>query len=1360
MHQLRDRWTIFYFFLGVMHLSLAQNHINFTHISPSSDNTPIAVTKTIQDNIGNIWMVQKGDIYVFDGYNYSLIPSKRIFPKADGAAIIKDMITDTSQNIYLSTYQGFLTRYNAEKGTFEDLTPLLENQRVSVMTSRDGSLWIMTNTGTIYAYKDGTMDLITTIPDLYHRSTKITDFAVGASNTLFISTGDGNILFYSLASQTLEYIDAPFNNYPEDLILTTDTYDRLWIGTETKGLFLYDIPSKTFIQESFFKGNYHNIKSELFLNLFIDSNDFLWAGTDGGGLYKVNLTTGDVLLFMKQTRNEFSLSSNTILHITEDNHQNIWITPNYGNLNILPNAANTINYHEGSDQQYPNRILSLLKSSDNILWAGTDGSGLTKITFNGNDIIKEETFFNDPITNKGFYIQTIAEDNKGNIWVGTYKNGLWIYDAKARQFKNSPVFNVKNQKASDVRTVYTDRKGRIWVGSNTCLNIYNDDFVLLASFENNTNNLKGLIVQSIIESQDAKLWLGTVGGGLFQFNENYNKLNASTFIDRSIRNSELDRIRGIKHIAEGAYNSLWLIDDSGKLLKYDTNSSVFSSFEELSAISNKSLTAVINIGDDNLWISSTDGIINFKTHDSIIKTYYSTDGLQDNTFLSRSAFKDHTGMLYFGGLKGFNYFYPQDLFKKESRPILQINNIEVLNQPANVLLPDQITEGFSKLKTLKLKHNESSFAFRFAAIDNVLHPKYYYAYRLKGFDKDWILSHHDRSATYTNIPAGNYTFEVKAGTKDDTWDVPTKSITINIEKPFWNKPIAWVLYLCVGLLIIYGIRRWYGLKKNLYLEKINHKNENELHQLKMNFFAKMSHEIQTPLTLILGPIEDMIIKAEKNGNLLLKQRLNIIAYNARRLSKIAYELTLVRNKELDKLRLMVTKNNLHDNVEDIVRSFNELARKKNIDFTVNSPKNLTDTWYDKDKIEHIIYNLLSNAFKFTPREGNIQLIVTPVNLNKMVKIAVSDSGAGVAKEELDSIFELFYQSHIGKKNKGTGIGLALTKELIDLHKGTIEVESSKTSGTTFSITFPVTDDVYTDTERITVDYEDEATYDTMEEELLSIDHNDPNILKKTVLIVEDTLDLQLFLKELLEHHYNIILAENGNEGYYYAKSNLPDLILSDIMMPELDGIEMSKLLQEDQLTKHIPVILMTAKNSTNSKLKGLKSGAIEYINKPFNTNELLLKIQNILISKEYIISKYRKEVISRPEDFIEKSQDELFLENLVSHINLRLEDSNFKMEDLVAPLNMSYSSIYRKCQSLTGHSLVDFVRILRLKKAAILITKHGYTVSETAFKTGFNDPKYFSKCFKKHFKKNPIAFKNDALATGVDEYLNKHEVKS
>ncbi|TXE09147.1 response regulator [Gelidibacter salicanalis] len=1337
----------------------SQNHINFIHISPSVDNKTIAVNKTIQDDFGKIWMIQKGDIYTYDGYAYKLIPNKNIFPTSVAYTSIKDIIRDESKNIWILSFSGLLTKYDSATRLFKDMTPLLKNETVSLMTVKHQKLWFLTAVGSLYTY-DTTMERKVSIPQLQDRSITISDLAIGTPDNIFISISNGNVLSYSLGSQTLEYLVAPFNNYPEHIILSTDAYNRLWIGTETKGLFVYDIPNKQFIQDAFFKGNIDQIKRELFLDLYMDSKDFIWAGTDGGGLYKINLTTGEVVLFTKQTRNEFSLSSNTILHINEDNHNNIWVSPNYGNLNVLPNTDNNIYYHEGSISETPTRILSIYKASDDVLWVGTDGAGLTKIDFNNKGITDEASYFNDEITNKGFYIQTITEDNKGNIWVGTYKNGMWVYNSATKTFREVPVFNVKNQKAFDVRTLFRDRKGRIWAGTSTCLNIYSDDFELLASFANNDNNLSGFIVQSIIETQNGSVWIGVVGGGLFQFNENKNELNASTFSDRSIRNANLERITGIRSIAEGAYNSLWLIDDAGKLLKYDTATSIFTTFEHFKAIKNRNLAAVIASGDDNLWLSSNDGIVNFNTRDSITKTYYHTDGLQDNIFLSRSAFKDHHGTLYFGGLKGLNYFQPKDLNKKPSNAHLQINAIEVLNQPAAVLLPEQITTGISNVKSLNLKHNQSSFTFRFAALDNILHPKFFYAYRLKGFDDDWIMSHQERSATYTNIPAGDYTFEVKAGTKDDVWDVPTQSIAITIEKPFWNSLLAWLFYLLVFSLLIYGIKRWMSLRKKLYLEKVNHKNDQDLHQLKLNFFAKMSHEIQTPLTLISGPIDDMVVKAEKDGNLLLKQRLNIIAYNTKRLSKIAYELTLVRNKELDQLRLMVTKNHLYNHIEAIGQSFNDLARKKHIDFTVNCPKNLTDTWYDRDKIEHILYNLLSNAFKFTPKEGNILMTVAPIDSKKMVKISVMDSGSGVPKAELESIFELFYQSNIGKKNKGTGIGLALTKELIDLHKGNIEVESSEAMGTTFTITFPVNEDAYSDTERITLDTDESYFPNATDAELQLLENSDPNALKKTILIVEDTLDLQLFLKELLEQHYNIILAENGNEGYYYAKSNLPDLILSDIMMPELDGIAMSKKLQEDPLTKHIPVVLMTAKNSTTSKIEGLKAGAIEYINKPFNTNELLLKIQNIIISREYIISKYRKEVISRPEDFIEKSQDEQFLESLVANVNLRLDDSNFKMDDLVAPLNMSYSSIYRKCQSLTGHSLVDFVRLLRLKKAAVLIAKHGYTVSETAFKTGFNDPKYFSKCFKKHFKKNPIAFKNEAQKMGVDEYLNKHQVQS
>ncbi|TXD48182.1 ATP-binding protein [Polaribacter sp. IC073] len=1361
MCKLKLQLLIVYCLIAFTSLTKAQQHVSFTHLSPSLDNRPIAISKSIQDAAGNIWMVQGGSIYKYDGYNYKLIPNQKIFPKSAVFSPINDIIIDDANDIWILSSNGILARYSNSEGIFENLTLLLNNKKVSAITSKNEKLWLATNKGEIFSYANSKFENITNIPELKNKTNKVITIAISESNKLFVSTGDGHVFMYSINSKEIESLVAPFNNYHEDLKLITDTHNRLWIGTETQGLFLYDIASKNFIQDSFLTGNTYNIRSELFLDLFCDSNGYLWGGTDGGGLYKVNLTTGKVFLYTNQPQNNFSLSSNTILHINEDSHKNIWIVPNYGDLNILPNAHNNIKYHEGSENKTPQRILSIYKGSNNVLWAGTDGSGLTKITFNTDGSTNEQQFFNNFTTHKGFYIQAITEDNNGNFWFGTYKKGLWFYNSKKDSFKQIPIVNAKNQKASDVRKVYTDGKGRIWAASNTCLNIYSDELKLLASFEHSTNGLKGTITETITEEQNGTIWLGVSLGGLFQFNENLNNLNASTFIDRSILNAELDRVNSVKDISVGAFNTLWLINDLGQLLKYDTRKNSFETFDHVKSFTTRYLTAVINAGNDNLWISSSNGIVNFNAKDTTAVTYSVSDGLQDNNFMLGSAFKDYSGMLYFGNLKGFNYFYPESLEKKHTKPTLQINTIEVLNQPAEVLLPQQIKSSTPNVKSLKLKYNQSSFSFRFAALQNILNPKHYYAYRLKGFDKNWIISRQERLATYTNIPAGNYTFEVKAGTKNDTWNIPTKRIEITIEQPFWNKPLAWILYLAFLSLIAYTIRHWYKLKKKLLLEKINNKKEHELHQLKMNFFAKMSHEIQTPITLILGPIEDMLNNAKKNGNLLLKQRLNIIAYNTNRLSKIAYELTLVRNKELDKLRLNITKNNLHTNIEEITQSFKELSRKKNIDFAINCPKNLTEAWYDKEKIEHIIYNLLSNAFKFTPKEGNIQVTVLPINSKKMIKISVVDSGSGVSKEELNTIFELFYQSNTSKKYKGSGIGLALTKELIDLHKGKIEVESSPIIGTTFTITFPINEEAYTDLERIISVTEDKATQIKVEDLTAQIERkNEDDAFKKTVLIVEDNLDLQQLLKELLQNQYNIILAENGNEGYYYAKSNIPDLILSDIMMPDLDGIAMCKKLQEDHLTKHIPVILLTAKNSTNSKILGLKSGAIEYINKPFNTNELLLKIQNILVSKEHIISKYRKEVISRPEVSLEKSQDEIFLENLVANINLRFEDSKFKMEELAVSLNMGYSSLYRKCHALTGHSLVDFVRILRLKKAAILITKLGYTVSETAFMTGFNDPKYFSKCFKKQFKKNPMDFKSEAQKIGVNEYLSKYKVES
>jgi signal transduction histidine kinase/DNA-binding response OmpR family regulator/ligand-binding sensor domain-containing protein len=1334
-----------------------QNQTNFNHISPVLNNKVISITQTEQDALGYMWMLFENGILKYDGYDYKLIKNKNLFSKWQPTDIIKNIISDTEKNIWLISESGLVSKYDSNHGTYEDISSIIA-EPIQKIRAKEGSVWLLTKNNILYRYTDSKIDKIASIFNYITPRETVKDMDLTNPNEVFLTTDTGRLYHYEIKSKELNELVGSFSGFPGNLILTSDKNNRLWIGTDSFGFFIYDTIKKEFIQDTFFNNEKFKVDNELFLSVFFDSNGYIWGGTDGGGLYKIDSNTGEINVFTKQDSNQSSLGSNTILNISEDNHKNIWVSTNYGKLNVLPFKNKNIGYHEGSSNKTPQRVLSIFKSSKGTLWIGTDGSGLTKVSTNSKNAVISESHYLNNIDLNRYYVQSIIEDSNANIWFGTYKNGLFFHDTHKNIFKKIRIINSKNQEGKDVRTIFKDSKNRIWVGSNTSLNVYSSKLNLLAVFDVTPYNLEGNVLQSIIEDQNGVIWLGSKKH-LFRLKENLTNLQNSTFSKQSNYETNSIKIKGVMHIAIGNPNELWLISNDGKLFNFNTKSKTYSTINHIESINDVLITAVI-VDDNNLWLSSNNGIICFNTKNYTTKIYYNTDGLQDNTFLPRSAFKDSEGILYFGNTKGLNYFNPKTLKKEKSYAKLYINKVEVLNQPIDSLLPLQVASGTYNLESLDLKNNQSSFSFRFSAIDNILNPKYYYAYRLKGFDKDWITNHPERLATYTNIPAGDYTFEVKASTKTDSWDISTKQINISIEQPFSNKPIAYILYLCGILLITYAIRRWYLLKKKMLLEKVSHKKENELHDLKMTFFAKMSHEIQTPITLILGPIENMFSLAGQNGDLLLKQRLKIISNNAKRLSKIARELTLVRNKELGTLQLLVTKNNLWINIEEIYLSFKELARIKQIDFVINCPKSLFDTWYDKEKIEHIIYNLLSNAFKFTPKEGYIQLNVVPTNSKKSIKMSVIDSGPGIKKEELDTIFELFYQSTIGKKNKGSGIGLALTKELIDLHKGKIEVESIPNEGTTFTVTIPITEDAYAESERITTSDSEIPNTNTQTQA------NDNNLKdkeklssnKKTILIVEDNYELQSFLKELLILKYNIILAENGEEGYYYAKSNFPDLILSDIMMPKLDGIEMCKKLQSDSLTKHIPVVLLTAKNSTNSKILGLKSGAIEYINKPFNTNELLLKVKNIIASKEHIISKYRKEAISHPEVLLDKSQDELFLENLVSNINLRLEDANFKLEELAESLNMSYSRLYRKCKSLTGSSLLDFVRLLRLKKAAILIAKYGFNISEAAFKTGFNDPKYFSKCFKRHFKLTPGDFKKEAQETDINSYLKKYSI--
>ncbi|MDL5512354.1 ATP-binding protein [Arenibacter sp. M-2] len=1339
--------------LGVLCWSYlsGQHPSNFIHLPSKLDNHTIKVTHTVQDSLGFVWLAHAEGISKYDGYNFEFTSKESIFKEETTSDEVKKIFSDAKGVIWALSMNGQIS-YLEKNGRFLSIDKAVEGfqkkYKVTIVNEDDGVIWLATDKGSIYSYDHGkgVVDSITTIPINSSGLNKVNSLVVRKSDQLIISTYKGPLYIYYLETNRLETLEVPYDyTLADNNLLLLDKKNRLWIGSSYvgHGIMVYDFSKESFVQNEIINDQWRSQLNELFTSMYCDVNGFIWLGTDGNGLYRLDTESGELTIYKHNQLNEFSLSTNTVIGINEDLKGNLWVLTNYGDINILRNKNNQINYHSGAVQGSPARVLSSYRAKDGTLWIGTDGDGITKVDSKG----REEQFFSNSAQSKGFFIHSINEDNRGNIWMGTYKNGLWIYNAVKGGFSKVPLSNSKNNMVMDVRFIFKDSKRRLWVTTDMGIYLFSERNKMLTWFENGTAGLVGTISQSIVEDSSGTVWLASNGGGLFRFNEDGDDITKSNFTqfqhvdDTLITNKNYD----IWSMAASSEDVIWLVMVSGELIKFNIGDKQVEKIKINGTYDNTIFRSVLLEDPDNLWLGSTKGIWHINTRDSISRVFQKIDGLQDDSFMQRSVHKGWDGNIYFGGLNGVSYFKPNQIKKEETVAKLFIEDIDILNQPAINVIPEQIEEGVEKLDVLELDHDQSSFSFRFLAIDNVLFSNYDYAYRLKGFNDTWIDSEKERLATYTNIPPGNYIFEVKASSGNGKWDIEKTSISINVLRPFWRSNLAYLFYSILIIGLIYGMVIWIRLRNRVIADELEHKHERELYALKMDFFAKMSHEIQTPLTLILIPLENMLQRAMKSGNVLLQQRLKLISNNANRLSRIVFELTSLRDKELEKLVLRAAEHDIIADLTEITSSFEEQATFKGINFKCSYPSDELRMWYDKDKMEHIFFNLLSNAFKFTPKGGSITLDVIVEDWERNVKISVTDSGPGIPREELENVFQLFYQADTGKQKVGTGIGLALTKELVDLHHGKIDVKSDPIKGTCFSVSFPI--DKNRNEYVLNKNGAEESIMEVEEEEYQLKEENigvGSTKLAKTILVVEDNYELQISLKDIFNDYYNVLLAENGEEGYALALEHNPDLIISDIMMPKLDGIEMSKMLQRNELTTHIPIILLTAKKAAKNKILGLRAGAVEYINKPFNINELVLKVNNIITRSDRLIMKYKNDLITTPKKGGSRSQDEVFLENLVSLVENQISNPDFKTEDLAQDLNMSYSAIYRKFQGLTGKKIVDFVRTMRLKKAAVLIGDCNYSVSEAAFLVGFNDPKYFSKCFKKEFGKSPRKLKGKA----------------
>jgi signal transduction histidine kinase/DNA-binding response OmpR family regulator len=854
-------------------------------------------------------------------------------------------------------------------------------------------------------------------------------------------------------------------------------------------------------------------------------------------------------------------------------------------------------------------------------------------------------------------------------------------------------------------------------------------------------------VPSLLEDNEGNFWVGT-GYGISLKRKNDEKFRhiLSNNTPGGLSNNS------ITAMFQDSRGWVWIGTQDG-LNVYDNVKKSFRSFRVEDGLPNNAIAGITEDSKHNLWISTSNGISNLMI-DSVasfdqfvprVKNYDESDGLQGRHFNSRSLLGTRSGELIFGGPNGFNLVMPGELTQNTNIPSVVLLGFQIFNKTVNV--GEQVDgkvildKSISETESIILKHNQNIFSIDFAAL-SFFHPlKNQYKYTLDGFNEDWLTTDGtSRRVTYTNLDPGEYTFRVIAANNDGIWNEQGATLKITVLPPFWKTKVAMAMYLFVILGALMLTRKVILQRERMKVKVRQEREEahriHELDMLKIKFFTNVSHEFRTPLTLILTPLEKMIKHIKDPAD---KNHLQLVHRNARRLLNLVNQLLDFRKLEVEEVKLNQTAGDVIHFIRDVTTSFSDLSEKKNIKFSFNSNIESLDTLFDHNKVERILFNLISNAFKFTPEGGRVDVDVAVIDENtfRELQIKVRDTGIGIPEEKKEMIFDRFFQhdTPVNMVNQGSGIGLSITKEFVRIHGGTISVESEPEKGTCFTVTIPLKEPRNASSPEVIP----EQTLELTLQRAMS-DHHTSEHRKPVLLLVEDNEDFRFYLKDNLRHRYQIIEAGNGKEGWQQAVTQIPDIIVSDVMMPEMDGSDLCRKIRNDARTSHIPLILLTARAAEDQVKEGFDIGADDYVTKPFSFEILQSRIKNILARRTQFQKAFGNKLEIKTSEVKVSSLDEKLIEKAIKYVEAKISDADFSVEDLSHELGMSRVHLYKKLVSLTGKSPIEFIRTIRLQHAAQLLEKSQLTVAEVAYKVGFNNPKYFAKYFKEHFNILPSLY--------------------
>lgn len=1333
----------------------------------------VGVSSILEDDQGFIWIATEGaGMYKFDGIKYTSYKFNFSVKNSISNNIMHCTFIDSKKRLWAGTENG-LNLYDRDLDQFKRI--LLDDNRsikeniLALEEDSFGNLLIGTDNKGLFKLNINTLK-IDKIFNETSRYLNINNIKHTKQGKTFVATNLGlkevdlihnKLIHTRLFDEDKKSIDSEIES------LFIDNKDNLWIGFEReKGVYkctltndvnnnivnisklgltskkvmkIIQLSDNTIMIASENDGLFHlDEKDNLIKNyvssktgendilhnsiweLFIDKNDRIWLGYFNSGIAVSDKLYDKFKEIKSLPNNENSLTIPSVTSVIKDKSENLWISTDGGGIDVYNTKTSKIIHinkenstvYSGLNSDY---IVNLFLDSQNNIWAASWDNGAFLLK-NGS---KKFISFNKKDTPKKFNINTVrsfSEDSKGNIWIATYFDGLFSYNLKTTNFKkhDSEDFLKHQSLNSKLMIVFVSSDDIIWVGTAYGLfkikEIDNDKFEIFSLGEKMQKECDVFSdvnhILSIFESSEKDIWIGTGGAGLWKYNKK---------------------------------------EDS------------FTWYNKSKGLEAENINAIIEDDDKNIWVSSNSGLTKLCLDSNTFTNFTSNDGLLSNDFYFGAALKDKNGTLYFGNYNGLDYFNPKEIKTNSSLPILHLTDFKLFNEK---VIP--ITDGsplnkvISETKSIRLTHTQSVFTIEFTGLNYTRPEKNNYAYYLEGYETTWNYVGHKRSATYTNLDQGDYIFKLKASNNDNVWNEVPLELKITILPPWWKTNWAVLSYILAFLFCVYLLNR---LTQKRIKEKEILKNErliqvqnDELNKKKLQFFTNISHEFRTPLTLIINPIKDIIRNKELNLPQSVKNKHAIIYKNTNRLYRLINELMDIRKLEHNKMKIRASKINLIPFTKNISNYFQEETNAKNILLSVDSDVLDITVWADEKMLEKIIFNLLSNAIKATPKGGAINIdlfsnhklynlpLVDKENPVEAIEIVISDTGKGLNEEEVEKIFERFYQ--VEDQNKtyigGTGIGLEVVKSFVYLHKGDIKVESKVGSGTTFKILLPIGKDHYTENQ---ITYKNDIV-DSGKDKFLLITPGETEVQStdntainktKTILIIEDNVELIDYLKNELNNEYKVFIASNGKEGIKIAKETLPDAIITDVVMPEMDGFEFCKSIKSDASTSHIPVLMLTARTTIENRIEGIENGADAYMIKPFDLKLLKLRLSQLITSRQLIFDKFFGAISGADDKVNSSSIDKEFIQKLLDYINENISDSNLSVEELASQLKLSRSQLYRKIKALTGQTVNEFIRKIRLERAKQILDAGSANISEACFSVGFSSPSYFSKCFKAHF---------------------------